>query len=387
MPYDFDSPANRRGTNCYKWDIDSPEQDIIPLWVADMDFQVAPKIVEAIQRRVNHHVYGYTRVPQSFYDAITNWYSRRYNWHVESDWIIYTIGVVPAVAAIIKSLEGENGCGILMQTPAYNCFFSCINNSKCHLVENKLVRTDDSYVIDWDDFEAKAALPDTKIFLLCNPHNPSGRVWTPDELRRMGDICISHGVTVIADEIHYGITMPGYSYTPYASLGDKYRDTCIQTASCSKSFNIAGLQIAYIIASDPQKREAVDRAININETCDVNPFGVEALQAAYNECGDWLDEFCLYIKGNYDFLVKELAAHLPSVKAMRLEGTYLAWVDCRALGMKSDYLGAKLLKEARVRVSPGNIYGEPDGYVRLNLACPREQLAEGMRRIIDCLSK
>lgn len=386
MTYDFDARVSRHNTDCYKWDVDAPEKDVIPLWVADMDFRVAPKIVDALRRRVDHAIFGYTKVPDSFYEAITNWYSRRYACHFEKEWILYTSGVVPAVSAIIKAMAGEEGCGVLMQTPAYNCFFSSIANNKCHVVENKLVASGDTYDVDFDDFERKAALPDTKIFLLCSPHNPVGRIWTADELRRMADICQRHGVSVIADEIHSGIIMPGHNFTPFGNIGDKYQGSCVIAASCSKSFNTAGLQISYIIARDARLRQAVDKAINVNEVCDVNPFGVIALQVAFNECEDWLTEMCAYVKGNYDYLLDFMARRLPMVKVARLEATYLAWADCRALGLSSERLGAKLLNEARVRVSPGNIYGAPEGFLRINLACPRGQFAEGMERMARCLN-
>lgn len=386
MTFNFDERISRHNTDCYKWDIDSPEQDIVPLWVADMDFRVAPRIVSALQKRVAHGVFGYTKVPQSFYDSIVGWYSRRYSCSVDPSSIIYTSGVVPAVSAIIKAIAGDEGCGVLMQTPAYNCFFSSIANNRCHVVENKLVPAGDTYKIDFDDFEAKAKLPETKIFLLCSPHNPVGRIWSADELRRMAEICQRNGVVVVADEIHSGIIMPGYAFTPFGAIGGQYQDNCVITASCSKSFNLAGLQISYIIASNPKLRRAVDKAINVNEVCDVNPFGVIALQVAFNECEDWLSEMCAYVQANFDYLAGFLAQKLPAVKLTRLQATYLAWLDCRELGLSSQGLGEKLLKEGRVRVSPGNIYGAPEGFIRLNLACPRAQLAEGLERIAKTLA-
>lgn len=385
MSYNFDERVSRHNTNCYKWDVDSPEQDVIPLWVADMDFKVAPRIVDALHARVAHGIFGYTKVPQSFYDAIVGWYSRRYGCRVAPESIIYTSGVVPAVSAIIKAIAGDQGCGVLMQTPAYNCFFSSIANNKCHIVENKLIQDGDTYNIDFDDFEAKAKLPDTRIFLLCSPHNPVGRIWTADELRRMADICLANDVVIVADEIHSGIIMPGHAFTPFGAIGDKYQDGCVITASCSKSFNTAGLQISYIIARDGKLRRAVDKAINVNEVCDVNPFGVIALQVAFNECEDWLSEMCAYVWANFEFLSTFLAERLPSVRLTRLQATYLAWLDCRAFGLSSQELGETLLRDAKVRVSPGNIYGAPDGFIRLNLACPRAQLAEGLERMAHCL--
>lgn len=387
MNYNFDKLTERRRTDCWKWDIDDPQADVIPLWVADMDFEAAPKIVEALRQRVEHAVFGYTKVPDSFFEAIRGWYSRRYGWSVETDWIIPTIGVVPAVSASIMALSGGEPCGVLCQTPAYNHFFSSIRNCGCHLVENRLVANGDTYDIDFDDFERKAALPDTKIFLLCSPHNPTGRIWTADELRRMAAICRSHGVKIIADEIHSGIIMPGHSFTPFGSIGDEFQDDAVVTASCSKSFNIAGLQISYLIAKEQRLRAAVNRVVNVNEVCDVNPFGVIALQVAFNECEDWLDQMCQYVWANYQFLVDFLAAHFPDWKASRLMATYLAWVDCRASGLSSKELGHKLLDEAAVRVASGDIYGEPSGFIRVNLACPRQRLEEALSRIAKTLAK
>ncbi|MBQ2322489.1 MAG: pyridoxal phosphate-dependent aminotransferase [Bacteroidales bacterium] len=387
MNYNFDKHTDRRRSDCWKWDIDDPRADVIPLWVVDMDFEAAPKIVESLRQRVEHAVFGYTKVPNSFYEAIQGWYSRRYGWSVQKDWILYTTGVVPAVSASIMALSGGEPCGVLCQTPAYNHFFSSIRNCRCHLVENRLVANGDTYDIDFDDFERKAALPDTKVFLLCSPHNPTGRIWTVEELRRMAAICRCHGVKIIADEIHSGIIMPGHSFTPFGAIGEEFQDDAVVTASCSKSFNIAGLQISYLIVKEPRLRTAVNRQVNVNEVCDVNPFGVIALQVAFNECEDWLDQMCQYVWANYQFLVDFLAAHFPGWKASRLMATYLAWVDCRASGLSSKELGHKLLDEAAVRVASGDIYGEPSGFIRINLACPRQRLEEALSRIAKTFAK
>ena len=387
MSYNFDKLTSRHNTNSWKWDIDAPDADVIPLWVADMDFEAAPKILDALRCRLDHAVFGYTKVPNSFYEAIQGWYSRRYGWSVQKDWILYTTGVVPAVSASIMALSGGEPCGVLCQTPAYNHFFSSIRNCRCHLVENRLVPNGDTFDIDFDDFERKAALPDTKIFLLCSPHNPTGRIWSPDELRRMADICRRRGVKIIADEIHSGIIMPGYHFTPFGAIGDEFQQDAIVTSSCTKSFNLAGLQICYFIIANPTLRAAVNRVVNVNEICDVNPFGVSALQVAFNECEDWLTEMCQYVEGNYQLLVQFLADTLPGWKASRLMATYLAWVDCQATGLNSEQLGRKLLTEAKVRVSSGDIYGEPDGFIRINLACPRPRLAEALKRIANSFGK
>lgn len=379
--FDFDTVINRRGTNSYKWDI-VKEEDVIPLWVADMDFKAAPAILEALKKRVEHGVFGYTLVPDSYYEAIINWFARRHNWQIDRSWIIYTTGVVPAVSCAIKALTlpGEK---VLIQTPDYNCFFSSIKNNGCEVAENELVRHGDSYEVDFEDFERQCADEKTTVFLLCNPHNPAGRVWTKEELERMNDICLAHGVRVISDEIHCELVMPGHRFTPFAAISDACRDNSVVLNSPTKAFNIAGLQIANIICADPAMRRRIDRAVNINEVCDVNPFGVVALQAAYNESEEWLNSLNHYIWGNYLALKEFIAKELPRLEVTRLEGTYLAWVDIKATGLTSDEAYGKLMKEGRVYVNSGTMYGRRagEGYLRINLACPRATLLEGMKRM------
>lgn len=379
--FDFDTVINRRGTNSYKWDI-VKEEDVIPLWVADMDFKAAPAILKALKKRVEHGVFGYTLVPDSYYEAIINWFARRHNWQIDRSWIIYTTGVVPAVSCAIKALTlpGEK---VLIQTPDYNCFFSSIKNNGCEVAENELVRRGDSYEVDFEDFERQCADEKTTVFLLCNPHNPAGRVWTKEELERMNDICLTHGVRVISDEIHCELVMPGHRFTPFAAISDACRDNSVVLNSPTKAFNIAGLQIANIICADPAMRRRIDRAVNINEVCDVNPFGVVALQAAYNESEEWLDSLNHYIWGNYLALKEFIAKELPRLEVARLEGTYLAWVDIKGTGLTSDEAYEKLMKEGRVYVNSGTMYGRRagEGYLRINLACPRATLLEGMKRM------
>lgn len=379
--FDFDTVINRRDTNSYKWDI-VKEEDVIPLWVADMDFKAAPAILEALKKRVEHGVFGYTLVPDSYYEAIINWFARRHNWQIDRSWIIYTTGVVPAVSCAIKALTlpGEK---VLIQTPDYNCFFSSIKNNGCEVAENELVRRGDSYEVDFEDFERQCADEKTTVFLLCNPHNPAGRVWTKEELERMNDICLAHGVRVISDEIHCELVMPGHRFTPFAAISDACRDNSVVLNSPTKAFNIAGLQIANIICADPAMRRRIDRAVNINEVCDVNPFGVVTLQAAYNESEEWLDSLNHYIWGNYLALKEFIAKELPRLEVTRLEGTYLAWVDIKVTGLTSDEAYGKLMKEGRVYVNSGTMYGRRagEGYLRINLACPRATLLEGLKRM------
>lgn len=385
--YDFDKIINRRGSNCCKWD-EPQEEGVIPLWIADMDFEAAPAIIEALRRRVDHGIFGYERVPESYYQAVIDWFSRRHQWTIERDWILYTIGVVPGISCVLKALTlpGEK---VLVQTPVYNCFFSSIANTGCLVEESPLRRQGDTYAIDFDDFERRCADERVTVFLLCNPHNPSGRVWTPEELARMNDICLRHDVRVVADEIHCELVMPGYAYTPFAAVSDACRDNSITLNSPSKSFNIAGLQCANVVCKNPTWRRAVNRAININEVCDVNPFGPVALEAAYRQGGDWIDALNQYIWGNYQSLRAFFASELPRLEVIRLEGTYLAWVDITAVELTSDEAAALLRREGRVMVNSGTMYGRRDGqgYLRINMACPRSLLMEGLRRIARVLSQ
>ena len=383
--YNFDELVNRRGTNSVKWD-EEKEDGIIPLWVADMDFLAAPAIRRAVEERAKHGVFGYAIVGDSYYAAITNWFKRRHNWAIERDWIIYTTGVIPAISATIHALAmpGEK---VLIQTPVYNCFYSCIRNQGLRVLESPLKREGNTYVVDWDDFEAKCADKKTTLFLLCNPHNPAGRVWTKDELARMNEICMRHDVKVISDEIHCELIMPGYVFTPFATVNADCQRNSVVFNSPTKNFNIAGLQIANIICADKEWYRRIDRAINIFEVCDVNPFGPLALEAAYNESEDWIDELMPYIADNYALLKDTFAKEVPSYEVLKLEGTYLAWIDIRKSGLTANALTEKLLREGKVQVNSGVIYSKNDGegYIRINLACPRTTLQEGLKRIVNVL--
>ena len=323
MKYDFDTIIPRRGTNSYKWDTPE-EENVLPMWVADMDFRTAPAIVEALQKRIAHGIFGYTKVPKAYYDAVVRWFDDRHRWQIDPRWIIYTNGVVPA--------------------------------------------------------------PKAKILLLCNPHNPVGRVWTPEELWRIGDICLHNGVFVVADEIHCELVYEGHDYTPFASLSERFRQNSVTCVSPSKAFNLAGLQIANIIAADEGVRRRIDRAININEVCDVNPFGVIATIAAYNEGGAWLDALRKYLWENYEYLCRFFEQRLPQYPVLPLEGTYLVWIDCRASSIGSDATTLRLQEGQKLMVNSGTLYGPGgEGFIRLNIACPRTLLADGLERIAHVL--
>lgn len=402
MKYAFDEIIERRGTGCVKWDAEPPsnagpvrrgsasaQRDIIPLWVADMDFAVAPAIQEAIRRRAEHPVFGYTHVQDDYYEAVISWFQRRHQWHIQREWMLYTTGVVPAMSVAIKALTmpGEQ---VVILSPDYNCFFSSVKNNGCQVAESCLVRCQrdkqERFEVDWEDFEARCAEEKTTVFLLCNPHNPTGRVWTREELQRMADICHRHQVRIVSDEIHCELVMPGHTFVP---MGTVDPDAVILN-SPSKSFNIAGLMMANIICCDAATRRRLDRAININEVCDVNPFAPEAVKAAYNDSEDWIDALNLYLWDNYTVLCDFVAKFLPHWQVMPLEGTYLAWVDVSA-ALSTDTKGGetvaaycdRLLQATGVWLNPGTMYGPQSGkdYLRINLACPRSLLQEALHRL------
>lgn len=381
MKYNFDELTERRGTSCVKWD-ESPSTDVIPMWVADMDFAVAPAIQEAIRKRAEHGIFGYTYVQEDYYAAIISWFLRRHGWRIKREEILYTTGVIPAMSCAIKALTmpGEK---VIILSPDYNCFFSSIRNNGCEVSESVLRPSRNTeelvFEIDWEDFEKRCADEKTTVFLLCNPHNPTGRVWTREELQHMTDICHHHHVRIISDEIHCELIMPGQQFCP---MGTVDTDAIILN-SPSKSFNIAGLQAANIICKDAETRRRIDRAININEVCDLNPFAPVALNAAYNESEDWIDALNEYLWDNYQALRLFFEKELPHCKVTSLEGTYLVWVDVTHYSNNVEELCEHLLTEGKVWVNPGTMYGPESGkgYIRINIACPRSLMMEGLKRI------
>ena len=376
--YNFDNVIERRGTGCVKWD--EATEGVIPLWVADMDFAVAPAIQEAIRKRAEHPVFGYTFVQEDYYEAVISWFKRRHHWTIAREHILYTTGVVPAMSVAIKALTlpGEK---VLILSPDYNCFFSSVKNNGCEVVESVLRFRDETrrFEVDWEDFEAKCADEKCTVFLLCNPHNPTGRVWTREELRQMSDICRRHQVRIVSDEIHCELVMPGHHFCPMGLIDE----TAIILNSPSKSFNIAGLQTANIICTDAATRRRLDRVININEVCDLNPFGPVALIAAYNESENWIDELNKYLWDNYTILCDFIGKNLPQWKVMPLEGTYLVWIDVSSCCDNVEAYCDMILQKCKVWLNPGSMYGSTsgEGYLRINLACPKSTLQEALKRL------
>lgn len=382
---------NRRGSDCYKWDSECAE-GCLPLWIADMDFRAALPIRRAMQSRLDHGVFGYSIVPQQNYDAVSNWFARRHGWHgINRDNLLYATAVVPAISAIFRALEIRKNertghtCSrlrVLTFTPGYNCFFSCIENMGCQLVASPLVLRDNRFEINWEQLETLAGEAD--VFLLCNPHNPTGRVWSREELERLADIMRRHGLYVISDEIHCEFAFPGHTYTPFATIARDDTDFCVCT-SASKAFNIAGLLCANIFVPNAELHQQINHALEVHEVNGLNPFGLVAQVAAYNESEEWLDELNAYVYENFCYLRDYIESQLPMLRIHVTEGTYLGWVDVSALGMSAEEFCRDLAKKTHVLFNPSEMY-EAEGYIRINLATSREVLAEALARIKDYIA-
>ena len=384
--YNFDECPSRQGTESVKWDL---YPGTLPMWVADMDFRIAPEIQQALQKRLDHGVFGYELLPDSYFEVMGRWFSSRHGWEgIGRENIVPTTGVIAAYSAAIKAMT-QPGDKVLVMTPCYNAFFPAIRNNKCLQQDCPLQYDGKHFIVDWDLFEKLAA--DCRVLLLCNPHNPVGRVWTREELLLMAEICRRNNVFVISDEIHCELTYPGHDYTPWATLPQEYVTNSVSCISPTKAFNIAGIQIANIYAADPAVLAKMDRAINDNECCDVNVFGATALQAAYGQGGPWLDELRNYLYHNARTVCCYLEDEMPQITCPPLEGTYLMWLNCRAalkpgepLEGFSERFANHLREKHGLVLSTGTIYGAAgEGFERLNIACPRTRLLEGLERLRD----
>lgn len=399
--FEFDQTPDRRNTRSVKWD-EMP--GVLPLWVADMDFATAPCVQQAVMKRAMHPCYGYTLVPADYYQSIVSWFWKRHQWHIKAEEILYTIGVIPAIAAILKA-ECQVGDNVVVLSPVYNAFYTLIRNAGCREIDVPLVESIKeqeegknnlmSYDIDWKALETALSHVKTTVLLFCNPQNPAGRIWKREELIRVGQLCQKHGVLLISDEIHNELTAPGTLYVPFGTVasdkdaGLESLRYCVCT-SPSKAFNIAGLQNANIIVPEANLRRKIDRAININETCDVNPFGVEAIMAAYNEGLPWLEELCQYVWSNYAFARDYLNKEVPALKIADLQATYLMWVNYSDVlpGVTSEALSHRLQEEAKIWFTEGSIYGKAGEYhLRINLATNRATLAEALQRFVNWLKE
>lgn len=380
MNFDFDTIIPRRGTDSYKWDSPAAD-DILPMWVADMDFRTAPEIIEALQKRVEHGVFGYAKVPPAYYESIIRWFERRHSWSIRREWILSTTGVVPAISAILQGIAAP-GDKVITLTPVYNCFFSSIRNSGCVLEDCPLHYENGLYSIDFDAFEKQLADAAVKFLLLCNPHNPTGRVWSRSELSEISRLCEKHGVFVISDEIHCEMIAPGFRYTPYATVSENALMGSVTCMSPSKSFNIAGIQVSNIVCADAALRAKIDRSLQVNEIADVGVFGIPALIAAYDKGEPWLDALNAYFHEN-DMAFREFCGkYLPQYPLPPKEASYLEWLDCTPSGMDGDEVARRLLEEQKLMVNPGSMYGEAGRpFIRINIACSRTLMMQGLEKI------
>lgn len=384
LKYDFNRIIDRRSTRSYKWDQSEKlfgDKDILPLWVADMDFESPPAVQEAILRRVREGIYGYSVAGDSYKEAIAGWYRRRHDWEIQKDWISDSPGIVTSLSLSVE-LFSQPGDQVIVQSPVYYPFYDVIRMNDRKVAANPLKLEDGRYVMDYVQLEELMA-GGAKLLLLCNPHNPGGRVWEREELLRLGELCLRHGVTVISDEIHCDMIMPGHKHIPFASLSPELSDITLTTLAATKTFNLPGLQTSYIVTSNPELKRRFDykiKALSLH----MSPFFTpEAIEAAYNEGGEWLDELILHISGNADYAISYLAEHLPQVQPMQPEATYLLWIDCRALGLDADGLKQLMYREAKVAFNEGSVFGpEGQGHLRINLACARSLLTEALERFV-----
>lgn len=383
MKYDFDAIIDRKGTSSVKWDyLDRvfKNTEVIPMWVADMDFTAPQQVIDVIVERAKHGVYGYTEKPSSFYLSAAEWLKRRHGWNIDSKWITVCPGVVPTLNFCILALT-EPGDKVLLQSPVYPPFFASIRNNGRILVDNPLKLQDDKYVMDYEDLESKLS-DGVKLMLLCSPHNPVGRVWSREELLKVGELCIKYDVAIVSDEIHSDLIFSGCKHTPLASLSEKLGERTITCIAPSKTFNIAGFGTSMAITSNESIKKKLDSYLNKLGIEMTNLFGITALETAYNHGGEWLDQVLAYLEGNLDFLMEYLNSHIPQIKASRPEGTYLVWLDCRGLGMRQKELADFLTNKARVGLNDGTPFGPgEEGFMRMNIACPRSALEEGLNRI------
>lgn len=382
--YSFAKVINRRGTGCAKWDGHSEQglaAEVLPLWVADMDFEVAPQITAAIQKRVAHPIYGYALPLASYFSSLTNWLQRRFGWRVEEDWLLTVPGVVPAINLAIEAFT-DPGAAVLIQPPVYPPFAAAVVGSGRRLVKNPLVYKENRYQLDLADFETKIAENNVKLFILCSPHNPVGRVWKPEELKAMGDICLKHNVLIVADEIHQDLTYPGVRHYPLPLVDPAFGQRGVICTAPSKSFNLAGLQTSNIIIPNAGLRERYQQTAKRWGLGKVNLIGLVASEAAYTHGDQWLDEAMAYIAANAQCVRDFFAEQLPSLKVVDAEGLYLLWLDCTELGFSPSGLEEFLSSRARLWLNQGYTFGdEGKGFARLNIACARSLLTQALSRL------
>ena len=382
--YDFDKVTNRKGTNSLKYDFAverGKPADILPLWVADMDFPVAEEITEGLKAAVEHGIYGYTDVKEPYFEALSRWMKREHDWEVQQDWLVKTPGVVFAIAAAIRSFTKE-GDSVLIQSPVYYPFRMAIEDNNRVCVDNTLVERNGHYEMDLADFEQKIVDYKVKLFILCSPHNPVGRVWRKEELEAVGDICLKHHVLVVSDEIHHDFVYPGYTHTVFAGLSEAIRDISIICTAPSKTFNLAGLQVSNILIANADLRKRFEKEIEKTGYSQLNTMGLIACECAYRGGERWLNELKTYLKGNLDFVREFLQNKIPRVHLVEPEGTYLVWLDFRELGLSQQALEELIVQKAGLWLDAGTMFGATGaGFERVNIACPRSILQQALERL------
>lgn len=382
--FNFDEIVNRKNTHCKKWDGISGD-DMLPMWVADMDFKCPPKVIEALKKRVDHGIFGYPGGYDSYYEAVIYWMKRRYHWDVKKEWITSCPGIVPALNMLVRALTNP-GDKVVIQTPVYPPFFNAVRNNGCHVIENPLKFDGEKYTMDFEDLEKKF---DTrvKLMILCSPHNPVTRVWRKDELIKLGQLCIKNNVIIISDEIHSDIVFKGNQHTVFSCISEEFAQNSVICNAPSKTFNIAGIQTSNIIIPNEKIRTLFRHTLESTGLGSPNIFAIYALEAAYKYGEEWLEALLEYLRGNFVFLKKYIEENLPKIKVIESEGTYLAWLDLRFLGLEDNLIEDILKNKAKVVLSPGGIFGvSGSGFQRINIGCPRSTLQEGLDRLSRALT-
>ena len=378
MEFCFDRPVDRRNTGSLKWDLQDGE---LPMWVADMDFQTAPAVREAIRARAEHGIFGYSIVPEEWYRAYISWWKNRHGFGMERDWLIFCTGVVPAISSMVRKLTTPAE-KVLLMTPVYNIFFNSILNNGRQVLESRLVYDGTEYHIDFEDLERKLADPQTTLMLLCNPHNPIGKIWDRETLERIGALCRKHHVVVVSDEIHCDLTAPGRDYVPFASVSEDCRDNSVTCIAPTKAFNIAGLQTAAVCVPNPVLRHKVWRGLNTDEVAEPNAFAVDAAIAAFTKGGEWLDALRAYLEDNKTLVKEFVKRELPGLHVVPSEATYLLWVNLGSGESSAEDVAEFIRGKTGLYLAAGNPFGGDGGsFLRLNAACPRTVLEDGLSRL------
>lgn len=389
MKYDFDTVINRRGTNSLKYDFArerGKREDVLPLWVADMDFQTAPEILERLEEVVHHGIFGYSEGKEDYFLAVQRWYAEHFGWEVKRNWLVKTPGVVFAIAAAIRAFTQE-GDAVMLQQPVYYPFSEVITDNGRVLINSPLREKNGHYEIDFEDVEEKIVKHQVKLFLLCSPHNPVGRVWEEWELRRLGEICLKYGVLVVSDEIHSDFTYEGHTHHVFANLSSEFQEITVTCTAPSKTFNLAGLQVSNIFIANPELKKKFKKAIAAAGYSQVNVMGLVACQTAYEKGGEWLSRLKAYLAENLVFVREYIKEYLPGIRLVEPEGTYLLWLDFRALGLSEAEREDLIVNRARLWLDSGAMFGaDGEGFERINIACPRKTLEQALSQLREALS-